>query len=103
MKKTLSIILIIFLIILPGVILESIPTGVDRSLTLDAKKINANEISAWVRNNGGLHRDPVTMQAGFEWPKGTLKTAIYESGLWLGAKIADSIHVALACARWPRH
>jgi photosystem II stability/assembly factor-like uncharacterized protein len=60
------------------------------------KRLDANTISAWLRNNGNFNRNPFTGNAGFEWPKGTNKYARYSSGLWLGAKVGNDTLVALA-------
>jgi photosystem II stability/assembly factor-like uncharacterized protein len=68
----------------------------DSWTALDAKSINANTISAWFRNNGDFNRDPITYNAGFEWPKGTGKTARYASGPWIGAKVGNDTLVAVA-------
>ncbi|HEX9657889.1 MAG TPA: hypothetical protein VGB89_13360, partial [Bacteroidota bacterium] len=58
--------------------------------------MDVNRISTPIRNNGSFNRDPNTGNAGFEWPKGTGKTANYASGLWLGGKVADDVRVAAA-------
>ncbi len=52
--------------------------------TVDRKTFDANNISTWYLNNGNFNRNPSTQNAGFQWPKGTGKTARYSSGLWLG-------------------
>lgn len=57
---------------------------------------NINNISSYVRNGGRLHNNPLTGNAGFEWPNGSRNTAIYASGLWLAAKIRDSARTAMA-------
>ncbi|MBK8982117.1 MAG: hypothetical protein IPM38_07285 [Ignavibacteria bacterium] len=53
-------------------------------LAVSQLKLDANNISAWFRNNGNFNNDPVTGSAGFEWPKGSGNTARYSSGLWMG-------------------
>jgi hypothetical protein len=64
----------------------------------DYTKMEINNISAYIRNNGSFNRDPNTGNAGFEWPKGSGNTAVYASGLWLGAvdSVTDSVRVAVA-------
>jgi hypothetical protein len=59
---------------------------------------DVNRVRTFIRNNGSFDRDPGTGNAGYEWPRGTGKTAIYASGLWLGGKSnADGIvRVAVA-------
>ena len=53
-------------------------------LAIDSRQLDANNISSWFRNNGSFNRDPSTGNAGFEWPKGSGKTARYASGVWMG-------------------
>ena len=58
----------------------------------DFTVFDVNRVKTFIRNNGSFDRDPGTGNAGYEWPKGTGNTAIYASGLWLGAKSnADGI------------
>jgi hypothetical protein len=57
---------------------------------------DVNRISTPIRNNGSFNRNPLTGNAGFEWPKGTGNTANYASGLWLGGKRGGIIRVAVA-------
>jgi photosystem II stability/assembly factor-like uncharacterized protein len=59
------------------------------------KRLDANTISTWYRNNGNFNRDPFTSNAGFVWPKGTTMTARYSSGLWIGAKVGYDTLVAI--------
>jgi len=62
----------------------------------DFKYMDVNRISTPIRNNGSFNRDPHTGNAGFEWPKGTGKTANYASGLWVGGKRGGTVRVAVA-------
>ena len=57
---------------------------------------DANNISTYIRNNGSFDRNPITGNAGYEWPRGTGNTAIYASGLWLGGKRGGTVRVAVA-------
>lgn len=58
---------------------------------------DANNVRTYIRNNGSFDRDPGTGNSGYEWPKGSGNTAIYASGLWLGAKDATgTVRVAVA-------
>jgi len=52
----------------------------------DFTVFDVNRVKTFVRNNGSFDRDPGTGNSGYEWPKGSGNTAIYASGLWLGAK-----------------
>lgn len=55
-------------------------------------KMNINNISTWIYNNGDSDLDP-SQNAGFVFPKGSGKTAIFESGLLWGAKVDGEIRV----------
>jgi hypothetical protein len=59
------------------------------------EKFNANNISAFVTRNGRIGRTP-SGNAGFEWPKGSGKQAIYQNGLWLAADVGGQIRTATA-------
>ena len=57
-------------------------------------QFNINNISSPVGNNGSIgggFDDP----NGFEWPKGSGLRAIHDAGLWLGAKVDNSVRVAV--------
>ena len=41
----------------------------NQTATVDSKQMDKNNIRTWYRNNGNFNRDPVTRNAGFEWPK----------------------------------
>jgi photosystem II stability/assembly factor-like uncharacterized protein len=60
------------------------------------KRLDANTISAWYRNNGSFNRNPYNGNAGFEWPKDSRMTARYASGLWIGAIVGGDTLLALA-------
>lgn len=62
---------------------------------VDSKRLDANTISAWFRNNGSFNRDPATGDSGFEWPKGSNKFARYASGMWLGARVGNDTLVTV--------
>lgn len=64
--------------------------------TSNSKLLNANNISSWFRNNGSFNRDPSTGNSGFEWPKGTAKSARYASGIWMGCKSGNDTLIAVA-------
>lgn len=63
-------------------------------------QININNISTYVQNNGAFNRIPSTGNSGFEWPKGSGKTAIYASGLWIGGIDAATDSICLAIAEY---
>jgi hypothetical protein len=53
-------------------------------LPVSAMKLDANNISAWFRNNGNFNRNPLTGQGGFIWPNGSDRYLKYTSGFWIG-------------------
>jgi hypothetical protein len=61
--------------------------------SVTSTRLNINNISTPFRNDGWADRDPVTGNAGLVFPKGTGKTAIFQSGFVWGAKRGDSLHV----------
>jgi hypothetical protein len=67
----------------------------------DDRRIDVNNINMFVTNVGSFANDFQNRNnPGFFFPKGTNKTAVYESGIWIGGKITgaptDSIRVAIA-------
>lgn len=109
MKKSccISIMLLIALML----VVTSLVTGGERVNSKDKKQLykpsgvttkgdyvifDANNIATYIRNNGSFNRDPGTGNSGFEWPKGTLNTAIYASGIWIGAMVDGVPRVAVA-------
>jgi len=60
-----------------------------------AQRFDANNIGMWVVRDGRFACDPF-QAPGFEWPRGTGKTAIYSSGIWIGAKVGADIRTASA-------
>src|SRR5262245_30158669 len=63
---------------------------------LSLERIDPNEISMAVSNFGFLAFDLVTFGPGLEYPKGTGKTAMFASGLWLGAMVQGQPRVAVS-------
>ena len=63
---------------------------------IDSKKLDANTISTWFRNDASFNRNYVTGNAGFEWPKGSNKFARYASGPYIGAKVGNDTLVTVA-------
>jgi hypothetical protein len=55
--------------------------------------ININNISTVLRNDGTADIDPPQTNSGFAYPKGSGKTAIYESGFLWAARIAGDPQV----------
>ena len=61
-----------------------------------SQRIDINNISMVVSNHGWFAYDEFTGSAGLEFPKGSFKTAVYASGLWLGAIGDGSVRVTVA-------
>ena len=59
-------------------------------------KINANNIGMFVTNIGSFAWNLQTGEAGLEFPIGSGKTAVYASGLWVGAKVNGQIRVMIS-------
>jgi len=64
------------------------PTIVDNTSFIDA-----NNIKMLVTNHGSFAYDLPNQDAGLWFPKGTDKTAVYASGLWIGALVNGEIRV----------
>ena len=60
--------------------------------------IGVNNIRMFVTNTGSFAWDKVDagQPAGFEFPKGSGKTAVYAAGLWLGCTVNGAIHMAVS-------
>ncbi|MGQ9810004.1 MAG: hypothetical protein ACUVQ7_01500 [bacterium] len=54
---------------------------------------DANNIKMIVTNHGSFAYDLTTQNAGLWYPKGTDKTCVYASGIWIGCKIGGEVHV----------
>ena len=55
-------------------------------------RFNINKISTWIFNDGTADNNP-NGNSGFEYPKGTGKTAIFASGFLWGGKVNDQVRV----------
>ncbi len=72
------------------------PTNTDGVIKAQIN-LNANNISTWVQNTGTFNQDiRTTNTAGFEWPKGSGKTAIFTSGLSIGTYINGNLRLGNA-------
>jgi hypothetical protein len=73
------------------------PEAVNRVETLDIpRRIDVNNINMWVTNFGSFAWDLSTSNAGLIFPRGTNKTAVYASGLWLGCTVRDTVRTVVA-------
>jgi hypothetical protein len=65
--------------------------------TLDSdRRIDVNTLNMWVTNFGSFAFDLTTGNAGLVYPKGTAKTAVFASGLWMGALVNGEPRLAIA-------
>ncbi|MBE0571545.1 MAG: hypothetical protein IH618_08390, partial [Ignavibacteriaceae bacterium] len=56
------------------------------------KKFNINDISTWIKNDGEADINP-NGNSGFEYPRRSGKTAIFQSGLLWGGKVNGQVRV----------
>jgi hypothetical protein len=58
-----------------------------------ARRIDVNNINMFVTNLGSWANDFANQNnSGLFYPKGTTKTAVYESGLWIGARVGAGVN-----------
>src|SRR5262245_21131581 len=60
------------------------------------RRIDINSINMWVTNFGSFAYDLATGNAGLVYPRGTAKTAVFASGLWLGCTVGPDVRIAVA-------
>ncbi|MBK8944861.1 MAG: T9SS type A sorting domain-containing protein [Ignavibacteriae bacterium] len=97
MKKLL---LFLILVIISNNFLAQKKLPINKTETVNKKsvishfsKFNVNNVSSFFYNDGNTDFDGTFGNSGFEYPKGTNKTAIFESGLVWGAKIDEEVRV----------
>ena len=66
-----------------------------REIDLDAWA-DANDIEMVTTNVGSIACDMAGMSAGFIYPSGTTKTAVFAAGLWVGAHSNGELRVTVA-------
>ncbi len=65
--------------------------------SISLQRIDANNIGMWLRRDGRFALNPITtLPGGFEWPINSGKTAIYTSGIWIGAQVSGETRTAAA-------
>lgn len=68
-----------------------------RPTTTDiGRKIDVNSINMYVTNVGSFAFDLAASDAGLWYPKGTDKSAIFASGLWIGCTVDDETRTVVA-------
>jgi hypothetical protein len=68
----------------------AVPQSIDNDTHFDV-----NNIDMWVTNHGSFGWDLETGDPGTIFPKGTDKTVIFASGLWMGAMVDDDLRVTV--------
>ena len=66
------------------------------STTDIGRKIDVNNINMFVTNTGSFGFDLAASDAGMWYPKGTDKSAIFASGLWLGCTVGAETRTVVA-------
>lgn len=75
---------------------EGRPAGPRKASKIDnATRCDANNLDFVVTNHGSLMLDLTTGSSGFIYPRGTTKTAVFAAGLWIGAKVNDTLRVTV--------
>ncbi len=59
-------------------------------------KIDTNNVEMYVTNHGSFAWNITTGNSGLIFPKGTTKTAVFASGLWIGAKVDGEVRTCVA-------
>jgi hypothetical protein len=74
------------------------PAVVTRTGSFDVtRRIDANRINMFVTNVGSWANDILNFNyAGLFYPKGTSRTVVYESGLWLGARVLGETRATIS-------
>ncbi len=62
----------------------------------NTSKIDTNNVEMYVTNHGSFAWNIPTGKSGLIFPKGTNKTAVFASGLWIGARVDGEIRACVA-------
>lgn len=65
-----------------------------------SKRIDVNNIDMPVSNTGDWAWNLITGNAGFIFPKGTTKTAVYAGGLWIGGRVSPAEDIRMAVSEY---
>jgi len=65
------------------------------SIIDNATHMDVNNIDMVVTNHGSFAYDLISGNAGFIYPKGSTKTAVFAAGPWIGAKVNGSVRIAV--------
>ncbi len=76
------------------------PLGIKRAdqITIqdNQRRIDVNSINMWVTNFGSFAWDLSSGNPGLVYPKGTTNTAVFASGIWLGAVVGGEVRTVVA-------
>ncbi len=72
------------------------PSLIQKSRVIERKALDGNQINCTIASDGPYADYRATGSAGFEWPKGSGKTAIYSAGIWMVGRHlpSDSLRTA---------
>ncbi len=73
---------------------KNLKSNVKTTTVRDAEKLDVNQISMWLMNNGSFARNPVTGNAGLEYPLGSDKYMVYTAGLWIAGKVNGEVRTS---------
>jgi hypothetical protein len=87
----------------PGAAGRRVPVPRRAAKTIDNNdRLAVNLLDMYVTNHGSLAYDLQNSASGLFYPRGTLKTAVYAAGLWIGAKAygpTDTIGISIPSLR----
>jgi len=63
---------------------QSVPFQIE---SVNLEGFDANSIGMWMLNHGYFALNPLNNQGGFYWPLAEKKSAVYASGIWVGAEV----------------
>ncbi len=74
----------------------SLQKGLSQADIDNSAFIDVNNIKMWVTNHGSFAWDIETGDPGLVYPKGTDKTAVFSSGLWMGGIVNGDVRTVVA-------
>src|SRR5262245_21287081 len=66
------------------------------AVTDNVGRMDANNLDLFVTNHGSFGWDLGTSEPGLRYPRGTLRTALFAAGIWVGAKVNGEIRTCVA-------
>ena len=95
------IVLFVLLLLTPSSVLASPPTPTPAPALAQSedvqRRIDVNNLNMFVTNLGSWANDFANFNnSGLFFPRGTTKTVVYESGLWISARVAGAARATIA-------